>query len=187
MLIATWLFIALFVLVFTAWGWRLVLIPVGRVLIPLLWKTLMFLVWTGFAGAVLMMPVTYRTFGWDLTDVLLAPVPELREKHRREREENYEPVRGCTSPGGGRSEGLPRLPDDWDGEGQHALPAWSLIPAAIGILVFRRASKASVKGGAMGVTSRVAHESVDPGAHREHKSMPPQIMTLGATIETWKS
>ena len=116
MLIATWLFIALFVLVFTAWGWRLVLIPVGRVLIPLLWKTLMFLVWTGFAGAVLMMPVTYRTFGWDLSDVLLAPVPELREKHRREREENYDPS-GMYEPGWREKRGLPPLPEDWDGGG----------------------------------------------------------------------
>ena len=133
MLIATWLFIVLFVLIFTAWGWRLVLIPVGRVLIPLLWKTLMFLVWTGFAGAVLMMPVTYRTFGWDLSDVLLAPVPELREKHRREREENYDPS-GMYTPGWRGKRGLRPLPMDWDGEGVHILPKWSVVPAGAGLV-----------------------------------------------------
>ena len=132
MLIATWLFIAFFVLIFTAWGWRLVLIPVGRVLVPLLWKTLMFLVWTGFAGAVLMMPVTYRTFGWDLSDVLLAPVPELREKHRREREENYAPS-GMFEPGWRAKRGLPPLPEDWDGQGVHALPKWSVVPMGVGL------------------------------------------------------
>ncbi len=133
MLLATWIFIAMFVLVFTAWGWRLVLIPVGRVLIPLIWKTLMFLVWTGFAGAVLMMPVTYRTFGWDLSDVLLAPVPELREKHRREREENYNPS-GMHEPGWRAKRGLPPLGTRWDGSGPHLLPGWSLLPIGAGLV-----------------------------------------------------
>ncbi len=36
--LGTWVALALFVLVFTRWGRRLVLIPVGRVLIPLRWK-----------------------------------------------------------------------------------------------------------------------------------------------------
>lgn len=151
MLITTWLFILMTVLVFTVCGWRVLLMPVGRVLIPLHWRTLMFLVWTGFAGAVLMMPVTYRTFGWDLSDVLLAPVPELREKHRRDREENYNPS-GMHEPGWRQRAGLPPLPRDWDGTGPHLLPRWSAVPvgASLTLLIMllaghRRARARSIE------------------------------------------
>jgi hypothetical protein len=68
-----------------------------------------------------MMPVTYRTFGWDLSDLRLAPAPELREKHRRDREENNNPS-GMHEPGWRQRAGLPPLPDDWDGTGPHLLP-----------------------------------------------------------------
>ena len=100
----------------------------------------MFLVWTGFAGAVLMMPVTYRTFGWDLSDVLLAPVPELREKHRREREENYNPS-GMHEPGWRERSGLPPLADDWDGAGPHLLPKWSAVPVGASLVLMMLAGR----------------------------------------------
>lgn len=134
MLAFTWIIFGLFVLLFTSWGWRLVLIPVGRVLIPIVFKTLMFLTWTGFAAGVLLMPVTYRTFGWDLTDVVLAELPEAHARHRRTREEDYN-LSGMYEPRWRERSGLAPLPADWDGEGEHLLPTWSMVPIGGGLLV----------------------------------------------------
>jgi hypothetical protein len=113
---------------------------VGRVLIPIALKTLMFLTWTGFAAGVLLMPVTYRTFGWDLTDLVLAQLPEAHARHRRAREETYN-LSGMYEPRWRERSGLAPLPADWDGEGEHLMPAWSLVPIVGGLVFLAVAGK----------------------------------------------
>jgi hypothetical protein len=149
-MLATWIALAIVPLVFTNWGWRLVLIPVGRVVVPLAWKALMALIWIGFAAALLMMPLTYRTFGFDLTDAFfLMSGPEQRAEHRRQREERINPE-GSYDPGWRVRRGLRPLPSDWKGEVGHLLPAWSAIPLGAGLLFLAIAGRRKLRARAEG-------------------------------------
>src|SRR5438270_9843310 len=148
-MLVTWIALAIVPLVFTSWGWRLVLIPVGRVVIPLAWKVLMALIWIGFAGGVLMMPLTYRTFGFDLSDAVFMWSPQQWAEHRRQREENIN-AEGTYDPGWRENRGLPPLHADWDGEVDHLLPAWTAIPLGGGLLLLAIAGRRKLRERAKG-------------------------------------
>jgi hypothetical protein len=98
-------------------------------------------VWT---AGVLMMPLTYRTFGFDLSDAVFMWSPKQWAEHRLQREENINPE-GTYDPGWRENRGLPPLDADWDGEVDHLLPGWTSIPLSGGLLLLAIAGRRKLR------------------------------------------
>jgi hypothetical protein len=125
---------AVFFLVFTAWGWRWVIIPVGVPLLSLFFRVLRFVIWFGFFWGVLDSTFSYRLFGTGPTIALSHIVLGKSGQQLRWEMENASAPDGRPAPNWRVKRHLRPLPKDWDGEGEHILPSGSLWVLLGGIL-----------------------------------------------------
>lgn len=119
---------AVFAIVFTVWGWKHVLAPLGYILAKVVTNGFRLLIWTGFVCALLAMPGVYRTWGVDIGDLITFPLdPDLRAQYLEQRENRITPE-GNFEPGWRTKRHQP-----WDGKRHHSWPTWTIILPVVGI------------------------------------------------------
>jgi len=129
----------LIVILFTWWGWSRVLAPYVLPAVWSIWRVIQATMITMIIIAPLSSGWWFRTYGYDLTDLIVMPMLSKTEQQQfKWRRENNTTYSGDYVQNWREKSGQKQLPPDWKGESQHRLhPAWSiLIPVgAIGAYI----------------------------------------------------
>jgi hypothetical protein len=137
MLIFMWAFFILLPVVFTWWGWKNVLFPIGIPLLKYTFVLLLFLVWFGICSAIMASPTWYRTFGWNTFTVAAESDPDsYGARDLLWTQENSVTPEGAYEPNWRTNRGLRPLSPSWHGqpEPEHKLPGWTAIFIPLGII-----------------------------------------------------
>jgi hypothetical protein len=157
------LFFAIFPIIFTAWGWRYVVIPLLWPTIKFGFRLIMVLTWIGFGVGITGTGWFYRAFGFGLGDVIysMAPTPKMGQHSRWERENSITPE-GDYMVDWREKRHLSPLPEDWDGPVEHTSSPFLLLFACVGMVgvcvAVRAAERRRHAIDEMGATPRARQE-----------------------------
>lgn len=134
-----WFALAMMPIVFTNWGWKKILIPVGWALLKFLFKAFQWGWWSGFVLVLFMTPLTYRTWGFTLMHLI-----EHDQQFYYEYERDHD-MSTMYNPYWRKKQGLPPLDSRWTwspNNVEHALPTWTVIviPIVVGTVIYKRYS-----------------------------------------------
>lgn len=143
-ILAYWIALMMFPVLFTSWGWRRVLIPFVWPCIKLLFKAIIFTWWFGFINVLFWTPLTYRTWGFTMIHLLYKIGGSPTEQYRFYREYEMNHTFSSVPEVNWRHwHNLPELPLDWQWSPDstwHLLPTWTvaLIPIGLSWVLYRR-------------------------------------------------
>lgn len=118
--------------IFTAWGWRHIIIPIGVPIAKMAWWSLIVIIWLGFAVGVTQSGWFYRAFGFCPAWTFLEAFSPNPQQVRWKLENSVRPDGGW-EPNWREIEGYDPLPPNWDGTPKSLLPAWSFPIVCVGI------------------------------------------------------
>lgn len=107
----------MFVAMFTWWGWKHILYGIFWPIIKVMFRSIIFIWWTGFIIINLTSPWMYRIWGFNFATMFVPSTKRWFENNFRPNMTWY--------PNWRVQDGLRPLPADWDGPVQHLWPSWT--------------------------------------------------------------